>query len=74
MVAGTVTYTTQQTQETNFHALSVNRTCDPSNQEAADPRLRLQDDRELLHKRPTEQHRVLNRSQLQPLRWQQPTN
>ena len=51
----------------------MNRTCVPSNQEAADSRLRLHSGREL-HNRPTDQHRVHNRSQLQPLRWQQPTN
>ena len=52
----------------------MNRTCAPSNQEAADTRLRLQGDGENIHNRPTEQRTVLSRSQLQQLRWQQPYN
>jgi hypothetical protein len=42
-VAETSTYTGQhdiETQETNIHALSGIRTCDPSNRVAADLRLR----------------------------------
>jgi hypothetical protein len=38
LVAEAATYTTQQTQETNFHALSGIRTRDPSNRAAADVR------------------------------------
>jgi hypothetical protein len=39
-------HNTQQTQETNIHASSGIRTCDPSNQAASDIRLRLHGNRD----------------------------
>ena len=41
VIAEVSTYTTEQTQDTNIHALSGNRTCNTSNRAAVEPLLLL---------------------------------